>query len=145
MNKLVAKKIRVVDLFSGVGGLTFGFTHRVKDNKFVKDDSFDIIFANDYSNAASTAFSLNYPDIKMINDSIENINESYLKSKQIDCSNIDVVIGGPPCQSYSTIGKRKDDERAKMYKEYFRLISIINPKLFVFENVVGILSFRDDD
>lgn len=144
MSKTKNKRIRVVDLFSGVGGLTFGFTHRIENNKFTPDESFEIIFANDFSKAASTAFALNYPQIKIINDSIENIDLDYLKNRLIDCSNIDVVIGGPPCQSYSTIGKRKDDTRAKMYKEYFRLIQIINPKMFVFENVVGILSFKDD-
>lgn len=138
------KKIRVVDLFSGVGGLTFGFTHRIENNRFEEDDCFDIVFANDFSKSASTAFSLNYPHVKMLNESIENIDDEFLKSNGIDYSSIDIVIGGPPCQSYSTIGKRKDDDRAKMYKEYFRLLELIKPKMFVFENVIGILSFKDD-
>ncbi|MBS8026913.1 DNA cytosine methyltransferase, partial [Streptococcus suis] len=57
---------------------------------------------------------------------------------------VDLIIGGPPCQSFSTVGKRQYDERAKMYKEYRRLLSIIRPKMFIFENVYGLLTMKDD-
>lgn len=139
------KKIKVVDLFSGVGGLTFGFTHEIRNKKMVKSHVFDILFANDFSLSATKAFSNNYPDICILNESIEKIDSKYLKDHGIDVSNADVIIGGPPCQSYSTIGKRKNDDRAKMYKEFRRILDIIRPKLFIFENVTGILSFKDDN
>ena len=59
--------------------------------------------------------------------------------------NIDLVIGGPPCQSYSTVGKRQYDKRAKMYREYIRLLGILKPKMFIFENVTGLLSMKNDN
>ena len=56
---------------------------------------------------------------------------------------IDIVVGGPPCQAYSTVGKRLiDDPRGKLFQEYFRLIKELRPKLFVFENVKGLLSMQ---
>lgn len=139
------RKIRVVDLFSGVGGLTFGFYYKILNQSFVKNVDFEIVFANDFSEPAAKAFELNYPDIKMLNVSIEDIDSAFLDSQRIDYSNIDVIIGGPPCQSYSTIGKRKDDDRAKLYVEYMRLLDLIKPKMFIFENVLGILSFKDEN
>ena len=51
-----------------------------------------------------------------------------------------MIVGGPPCQSYSTLGKRQMDERANLFMQYKRILTILNPKAFVFENVSGILS-----
>ena len=51
-----------------------------------------------------------------------------------------MIVGGPPCQSYSTLGKRKLDDRANLFMQYKRILSILKPKAFIFENVVGILS-----
>ena len=66
-----------------------------------------------------------------------------LRAKASGCAGenrIDVVLGGPPCQSYSTLGKRKLDERANLFLQYKRVLQILNPRAFVFENVTGILS-----
>lgn len=142
--KAIFPKIKVVDLFSGAGGLTFGFTHKIINNRFVKDDSFDVVFANDFCKEAAKAFSLNFPSIRIINDSIESLNKVFFETNGIDIKGVDIVIGGPPCQSYSTIGKRKNDDRSKLYKEYRRILEIIQPKMFIFENVLGILSFKDE-
>lgn len=142
---ITSAKIKVIDLFSGVGGLTFGFCYSLRRNRFIKNNNFEIIFANDYDKNASTAFSLNYPNIKMFNTSIEDITLDYLKLNQIDYLDTDLVIGGPPCQSYSYIGKRENDTRSKMYSEYKRMLAIIKPKMFIFENVLGILSFKLPD
>ena len=139
------KKIKVIDLFSGVGGLTFGFYYGLHRNKFIKKNSFEILFANDYDKAASTAFSLNFPDIKMFNCSIEEITNEFLSAEKVDFSETDLVIGGPPCQSYSFVGKRENDTRSQMYSEYKRMLTIIKPKMFIFENVLGILSFKLED
>lgn len=80
----------------------------------------------------------------MFNDDIQTIDEEFLNDKQVDIHDVDLIIGGPPCQSFSTVGKRQYDERAKMYKEYRRLLSIIRPKMFIFENVYGLLTMKDD-
>ncbi len=136
--------IRVVDLFSGAGGLTLGFQNRVENNTFLESNEFNILFANEINKNASDAFSLNFPRIPMFNCSITDITESYLQEKNIDYTNVDLVIGGPPCQSFSTVGKRQYDERAKMYQEYRRVLSFIQPKVFLFENVTGLLSMKND-
>lgn len=120
----------VIDLFSGVGGLSYGFSIFPQ---------FNIVAANEIEKDISIAYSLNYPDVKMINCDIRDLSESYIKSIIGDKS-IDLVVGGPPCQSYSTLGKRKIDDRANLFIQYKRILAIIRPKAFVFENVVGILS-----
>jgi DNA (cytosine-5)-methyltransferase 1 len=56
---------------------------------------------------------------------------------------VDIIIGGPPCQSFSTVGQRKYDERAKLSHQYLRLLEKIKPKMFLFENVKGILSMHE--
>ncbi len=136
--------LRVVDLFSGAGGLTFGFKKRIVRNRFQDDDRFEIVFANEFDSSAAETFRVNFPDIQLLEDDIIRLDEAYLEERGVDIRDIDLVIGGPPCQSYSTVGKRQYDNRAKMYKEYRRLLSIIRPKLFVFENVLGLLTMKND-
>ena len=142
MSKTKGNKIKIVDLFSGVGGLTFGFQYKKSGYKFVKNSNFDILFANDFDEMTAKAFSKNFPKIKMFNESIEKINEEFLTNNNINFENVDLVIGGPPCQSYSTVGKRLNDGRSKMYIEYRRILKLIQPRMFIFENVLGILSFK---
>ncbi|AUC90897.1 DNA cytosine methyltransferase [Streptococcus suis] len=137
--------INVVDLFSGAGGLTFGFQKRIVDNSFVRRDDFKINFANEFDKNAAEAFRQNYPDIPMIEGDIADLNIDYLTNIGVNIKDVDLVIGGPPCQSFSTVGKRQFDNRAKMYKEYRRLLSFLQPKMFVFENVLGLLTMKNDD
>lgn len=125
------KKYKVIDLFAGVGGLSYGFAH---NNKF------DIILANEYDKDIATAYKMNYPNVEMVQCDIRNLSEKEFK-KYLD-DDIDLILGGPPCQSYSTLGKRKMDERAHLFEEYCRVISIVRPKAFLFENVSGLLSMQ---
>lgn len=135
----------VIDLFSGAGGLTYGFSHIVKDNFFVETKDFNFIFANEYDHQAARAFSANFPNIHLIEGDIANITRETLKNDNIDLTTpIDLIIGGPPCQSYSTVGKRQYDQRAKMYQEYMRMLKLFRPSMFIFENVTGILSMKND-
>lgn len=123
-------KYNVVDLFAGVGGLSYGFS---------KLDDFNILVANEIEKDISKAYSLNHPNVNMINCDINSLTEDKLK-EAIGNSKIDLVVGGPPCQSYSTLGKRQMDERANLFMQYKRVLGILQPKAFVFENVTGILS-----
>lgn len=123
-------KYKIVDLFAGVGGLSYGFS---------KLDGFEIILANEIETDISKAYSLNHPGVNMINCDINDLTEDVIR-EAIGDNVIDVVVGGPPCQSYSTLGKRQMDDRANLFMQYKRVLSIIKPRAFVFENVTGILS-----
>lgn len=136
--------MRIVDLFSGAGGLTFGFYYTIVNGTFVKNENCNIIFANEYDSSATEAFRLNFSDINIINRNIKDITEEEV-TQLINGEDVDVIIGGPPCQSYSFVGKRKYDDKAKLYNEYYRMLSIIKPKMFLFENVTGILSMKDEN
>jgi len=125
------KKLKVVDLFAGVGGLSYGFAH---------NDKFQVLLANEYDKDIAKSYSLNHPNVKMLTCDIKEITEEIL-NKEINCE-IDIVVGGPPCQSYSTLGKRQNDDRAHLFEEYCRILTILKPKMFLFENVTGILSMN---
>ena len=125
-------KYNVVDLFAGVGGLSYGFSIMPE---------FDILLANELEKDISVAYSLNHPDVKMLNCNINELNNDNLQNV-LNGKKVDIIVGGPPCQSYSTLGKRKMDERANLFMQYKRVLQILNPIAFVFENVVGILSMN---
>lgn len=136
--------MRIVDLFSGAGGLTFGFYYNIANGRFVRNQNCNIIFANECDKSAADAFRINFPDIYMINKNIKELTQQEIY-QLVGEDDVDIIIGGPPCQSYSTIGKRKYDDKAKLYNEYYRMLSIIRPKMFLFENVKGMLSMKDSD
>ena len=125
------KRIRVVDLFSGVGGLSYGF---------YKNPMFEIVFANEIDPDMAKAYKLNHPDVEVLNQDIQLITKDYLNEQNI--TNIDLVVGGPPCQSYSTVGKRIMDDRANLFYQYYRMLKILDPKMFIYENVSGLLSMN---
>lgn len=126
------KKYNIIDLFAGVGGLSYGFSQL---------DEFNIVMANEIEKDISKAYTLNHPDVDMINCDINDLTEDVIK-EVVDNKTIDIIVGGPPCQSYSTLGKRQMDDRANLFMQYKRILSIIKPKAFVFENVTGILSMN---
>lgn len=132
------KKLKVIDLFSGVGGLSYGFAH---------DDHFEIIAANEILPNMAKAYSLNHPTAKVYAEDIKDFNIKKIeKDLGIKASEIDIIVGGPPCQAYSTVGKRLiDDPRGKLFQEYYRVLKEFNPKLFLFENVKGLLSMQDGE
>ena len=134
--------MRIIDLFSGVGGLTFGFYYRKYKDHFVRNRKNQFVFANEYNPFAAKAYSENYPDIPMKNCDIKSLKESDIR-KWIGSEPVDLIIGGPPCQSFSTVGQRNYDEKAQLYTEYLRVLKIARPKMFLFENVRGILSMRE--
>ncbi len=124
------KQYNVVDLFAGVGGLSFGFS---------KLPEFNIIAANEIEKDISVAYKLNHHNVKMINCDINDLTKEKLDDT-LDGQKVDIVVGGPPCQSYSTVGKRQLDDRANLFMQYKRVLQIIQPRVFVFENVIGIAS-----
>lgn len=124
------RKYTVVDLFAGVGGLSYGFS---------QSDRFEIILANEMLKDIAKAYTLNHPAVNMLQGDIKDLSEDVLR-QTIGNRTVDVVVGGPPCQSYSTLGKRQMDARANLFMEYKRVLRILHPRAFLFENVKGILS-----
>ena len=122
-------KTTVADLFSGVGGLSYGFAARTE---------FDLVFANEIDPVIASAYSANHPSVKMVNCDIAALTSEVLA--EAAPHGVDLVVGGPPCQSYSTLGSRRMDARAMLFKEYRRVLSVLRPSMFVFENVTGLLS-----
>ncbi len=123
---------KIVDLFAGVGGLSYGFSI---------NPQFEILAANEIQRDIATAYSLNHPEVTMINEDIHSLTRETLE-EALGGQSVDLVVGGPPCQSYSTLGKRRMDDRANLFMQYKRVLSILKPRAFVFENVVGLLSMN---
>ena len=121
---------KIMDLFAGVGGLSYGFAHLPE---------FKILAANEIEKDIAAAYKLNHPGVAMLNCDINDLTEDML-TEALNGEQIDIVVGGPPCQSYSTLGKRQMDDRANLFLQYKRVLKLLNPRAFVFENVVGILS-----
>ena len=121
--------MRVCDIFCGAGGLSYGFG---------KDDFFKLVMACDIDKNAVLSYKANHPHTKTICKDISRLSQKEL----LEFKDIDILLGGPPCQSYSTLGKRKMDEKANLFKEYLRILRLLKPKAFIFENVLGILSMQ---
>jgi DNA (cytosine-5)-methyltransferase 1 len=129
------KKLKVIDLFCGVGGLSFGFAH---------NENFEIVAANEILPNMAKAYSLNHPTAKVYVEDIKYFNAKKIENDlNIKANEIDIIVGGPPCQAYSTVGKRLiDDPRGKLFQEYYRVLKEFDPNIFLFENVKGLLSMQ---
>ena len=126
------KRPTVIDLFSGLGGFHLGF----------KNVGYEILLAIDNDINVLNTHKLNFPEIPFIYDDITNIKNSKIKTL-IKNKDVDVIIGGPPCQGFSMIGKRgKDDPRNNLFREMLRIINYFKPKYFVLENVKGLLTMN---
>lgn len=132
------KKLKIIDLFCGVGGLSHGFAH---------NDNFEIVAANEILKNMGNAYSLNHPEVKVYIEDIKDFNAKKIeKDLQIKPQDIDIIVGGPPCQAYSTVGKRLiNDSRGELFQEYYRVLKEFNPSLFLFENVKGLLSMQSGE
>ena len=115
--KEIRTAYKVIDLFAGVGGLSYNFS--------VKSE-FKITMANEIEKDISIAYSLNHPPVKVLNKDIKQLTADEIF--ETSGKNVDVIIGVPPCQPYSTLGKRKMDARAHLFEEYCRIFSIVGPK-----------------
>lgn len=123
------KKYNVIDLFCGAGGLSYGFEMA----------GFNILLGIDNDQKALETFVKNHEGAKSICGDITKIGYEDIKRK-IGNKKIDVVIGGPPCQGFSLSGPRNfNDPRNSLYLSYIRLVSEIKPKMFVIENVPGLV------
>lgn len=128
--KLLSKKKApsLIDLFSGAGGLTLGFT------KF-EGHNFQPVWANDNNKYAVDTYNLNFGNHCVFGDIEEIIAKQ--KNKIIKA---DVVIGGPPCQGFSLLNKNRDgDQRKELWRPFMDVVKLSNASIFVIENVPQIL------
>lgn len=127
------KKIRILSLFSGAGGLDIGF----------HDAGFNIVECNEIEKDFAATLLDNHKQDKRLHGC--NIVCKDINNYDPDLENIDFIIGGPPCQTFSAAGARAagvngtDDDRGNLFKQYVRLLKKLNPKGFLFENVYRIV------
>lgn len=123
-----------VDLFSGSGGLTLGF----------KWSGFKTIVANDFFREAGMTYAANNPEVRFVPGDITSpaVQEEIISEVE-KSGGVDIVIGGPPCQGFSNAGLRMiDDPRNLLYKNFVQIVKQCKPKIFIMENVEGILSIN---
>ena len=133
MQKDAAQKhdLTLVDFFCGAGGLSLGFLQ----------EGFNVKLANDIEDVCIQTYKYNHPELptsKLIQGDIKQIVDHI--EDYID-EDIDIVVGGPPCQGFSEANRQRviDDPRNKLYKYYVQAVEKIAPKVVVMENVKGML------
>ncbi|MDD5696531.1 MAG: DNA (cytosine-5-)-methyltransferase [Candidatus Pacebacteria bacterium] len=131
--KKKTKTKRVLDLFCGAGGLSIGF----------KWANYNIVAANDNFKEACSTYRANHKNTLLIEGDITNKDAHHKIIEASKKGKVDIVIGGPPCQGFSHAGKRMiDDPRNFLYKEFVNIVKKIRPKVFLMENVEGLLSIN---
>ena len=121
-------ELKFIDLFSGAGGLLRGFM----------DAGFDPVLSVEMWKPAVDTHKTNYPEVPLWDRDIRSISNEEISKF---AGNVDVIVGGPPCQGFSTIGKRLvKDPRNELVFEFIRFVNTIQPKAFLMENVRGLLS-----
>ena len=125
----------VIDLFCGCGGFSLGFLQA----------SFNVRMGIDLWSDAIVTYQQNFPDAIALNDDIKNVSGKMISELlSLEYDDIDVIVGGPPCQGFSVSGKRvKDDPRNALYKSFVSIVRSIKPKVFVMENVPGLVRLYD--
>ena len=132
---LASNKPKIVDFFAGAGGLSCGFTQA----------GFRVCFANDFEDVCVRTYRFNHPELPSDSVLKEDIRKIVSNIDDYVKEDVDVVVGGPPCQSFSSANQRRviDDPRNELYKYYIEAIKKICPKYVVMENVKGMLSVAD--
>ncbi len=123
--------MRLISLFSGAGGLDKGF----------QNAGFKTVMANEYDKKICPTFRANFPDVLLSDEDIRKLPSSAFPD------NIDGIIGGPPCQSWSEGGALRgiEDARGQLFYEYIRILKDKQPYFFVAENVSGMLAERHSE
>ena len=125
--------IKVLDLFSGCGGLVNGLTQ----------SKLSVLLSNEYWEPAHNTNKLNHPKTEHILGDITNKDIKKLIIERSKELGINVLCGGPPCQAYSNAGKKDQfDNRGQLYNDYIDIVNAIKPEICVMENVKGILSMK---
>ena len=128
--------LNVIDLFCGCGGMSKGLT----------DAGFNIIAGIDIWDKAINSYKKNFHHQAICEDLTKLPPEKFNNLYNKENKQIDLIVGGPPCQGFSIAGKRNtNDPRNSLFMEYVKYINYFNPKAFIMENVIGILSMKTDN
>jgi DNA (cytosine-5)-methyltransferase 1 len=121
----------VISLFAGCGGSSLGYSMA----------GYRELLAVEWNDNAVETFKLNFPDVPVYHGDIAKLSvDECLKIAGIKPGELDILDGSPPCQGFSTAGKRiLDDDRNQLFREYVRLLRGLKPKVFVMENVSGMV------
>ncbi|MDO9359972.1 MAG: DNA cytosine methyltransferase [Polaromonas sp.] len=129
------KQFNVLDLFCGTGALSYGLESHGSQLKTIGGIDLD-------ASATKTA-ALNHPSALIVRDDITRIPPDVFAS-HAGLASIDVIVGGPPCQGFSSLrpsrGVDLDDPRNALYKQYLKYVKVLRPRVFLMENVVGLLT-----
>lgn len=127
-----------IDLFSGAGGMSLGFERQ----------GFKNLFAIEFDKDAAETYRRNFPTNYLIENDIKKVSDQEILDLVEDID-VDLVIGGPPCQGFSIAGNigRKfiDDERNYLFKEFVRVVNLVRPKFFVMENVARMATHKNGE
>ena len=132
-------RMNLIDLFCGAGGFSLGFEREGFESVLAIDKWQDAVNTYNHNRKEKCAYSIDIQDYT--NEMLEELMKS---------NNIVGIIGGPPCQGFSMVGKREvGDERNSLYLQYVRFVKCVKPAFFILENVKGLLSmekglYRDD-
>lgn len=132
----IDKKRCMVDLFCGAGGLSLGFVQ----------EGFYAALANDIEACCVDTYAHNHPETPRDHIIQGDIRDVVADLEQLmEGKTVDVVVGGPPCQGFSTANRQRliDDPRNYLYKNYIEVVKKLQPKFFVMENVKGMLGVSD--
>lgn len=131
---MASNKLTVCELFAGVGGMTLGAARA----------GFDVRLAVELDDRASAAHHRNFPNSVMLREDASALTGARMLSEaKLKKGELTGIIGGPPCQGFSTIGRRHpEDHRNSLFTQFFRLVNECRPTFFVAENVTGILEKR---
>ena len=124
------------DFFCGAGGLSLGF----------HNSGYKMSLANDIQACCIDTITLNHPEVPEKHLIAGDINDVLVRIKELSrYKKVDVVIGGPPCQGFSTANRQRliDDPRNHLYKSFVKAIEILSPSFFVMENVRGMLGVKE--
>lgn len=127
--------LQVLDVFCGAGGLSTGF----------ESAGFTVIAGIDWNEDYLATFDRNHTDSQAIQSNLfEESPTDVLEEYDIDADEVDVIVGGPPCKGFSVAGERDpNDERNTLVDSYLDFVQAVQPRVFVMENVPGILSMED--
>lgn len=139
-NRAIAPKAanapKAIALFSGCGGLSLGFAA----------EGFNLVGHVEIEDSANQIYENNFKGSKLLGNDICEISDEQMKNWTNTYGDIDVIIGGPPCQGFSLAGKRDSyDIRNQLYTYYVHMVSVIRPKIFVMENVRLLTSMKTPD